>query len=113
MVPLIRSRASLRRIHAVNGTGRHAHSLNKSSIGEEERNAAKAVLDSDALTMGERCRAFEREFAAYLGVEQAVMVNSGSSANLIALFAMADALIPPTARCRAASCRDRKSSFQP
>jgi CDP-6-deoxy-D-xylo-4-hexulose-3-dehydrase len=68
--------------------------LNKSSIGEEERIAAKAVLDSDALTMGERCRAFEREFAAYLGVEQAVMVNSGSSANLIALFAMADALIP-------------------
>jgi CDP-6-deoxy-D-xylo-4-hexulose-3-dehydrase len=41
-----------------------------------------------------RCRAFEREFATYLGVEQAVMVNSGSSANLIALFAMADALIP-------------------
>ncbi len=68
--------------------------LNKSTIGEEERNAAKAVLDSDRLTMGERCHAFEREFASYLGVEHAVMVNSGSSANLIALFAMADALVP-------------------
>ena len=68
--------------------------LNKSTIGEEEKNAAKAVLDSDRLTMGERCRAFEREFASYLGVEHAVMVNSGSSANLIALFAMADALLP-------------------
>ena len=68
--------------------------LNKSSMGEEEKNAAKAVIDSDNLTMGEQCRAFEREFADYLGVEHAVMVNSGSSANLIALFAMADALIP-------------------
>jgi CDP-6-deoxy-D-xylo-4-hexulose-3-dehydrase len=68
--------------------------LNKSTIGEEERNAAKAVIDSDALTMGARCRAFEQEFANYLGVDHAVMVNSGSSANLIALFAMADALVP-------------------
>ena len=88
--------------------------LNKSSMGEEERNAAKAVLDSDALTMGERCRAFEREFADYLGVEHAVMVNSGSSANLIALFALADALVPVRRRVAgAASCRDRRSSFQP
>src|SRR3981081_3457973 len=67
---------------------------NKSTIGEEERNAAKAVIDSDALTMGARCRAFEQKFASYLGVDHAVMVNSGSSANLIALFAMADALVP-------------------
>ena len=43
--------------------------------------------------MGERCRAFERAFAGYLGVEHAVMVNSGSSANLIALFALADPLL--------------------
>ena len=68
--------------------------LNKSTIGEDEKNAAKAVLDSDQLTMGTRCRAFEQEFARYLGVEHAVMVNSGSSANLIALFTMADALVP-------------------
>jgi CDP-4-dehydro-6-deoxyglucose reductase, E1 len=68
--------------------------LNKSTIGPEEKDAVKAVLDSDQLTMGARCLAFEREFAAFLGVEHAVMVNSGSSANLIALFAMADALLP-------------------
>jgi CDP-6-deoxy-D-xylo-4-hexulose-3-dehydrase len=68
--------------------------LNKSTIGEEEKNAVRAVLDSDRFTMGDRCQAFEREFADYLGVEHAVMVNSGSSANLIALFVMADALIP-------------------
>src|SRR5262245_17218424 len=68
--------------------------LNKSTIGEEEKNAVRAVLDSDRFTMGDRCHAFEREFADYLGVGHAVMVNSGSSANLIALFVMADALLP-------------------
>jgi CDP-6-deoxy-D-xylo-4-hexulose-3-dehydrase len=68
--------------------------LNKSTLGEEEKAEAKAVLDSDRLTMGERCRTFERKFASHIGVEHAVMVNSGSSANLIALFAMADAAAP-------------------
>ncbi len=68
--------------------------LNKNTLGKEELDAAKAVLDSGQLTMGERCRAFERAFAAYLGVEHAVMVNSGSSANLLALFALANPLVP-------------------
>ncbi|MDH3582353.1 MAG: DegT/DnrJ/EryC1/StrS family aminotransferase, partial [Hyphomicrobiales bacterium] len=60
-----------------------------------EINAAKAVLDSGFMTMGERCRAFEAEFAEYFGAEHAVMVNSGSSANLLALFALADPLLKP------------------
>ena len=60
--------------------------LNKSTIGEEEKSAVRAVLESDRLTMGDRCRAFEQEFADFIGVEHAVLVNSGSSANLIALF---------------------------
>jgi CDP-6-deoxy-D-xylo-4-hexulose-3-dehydrase len=68
--------------------------LNTSTIGEAEKAAVKAVLDSGRLTMGECCRAFEQAFADYLGVEHAVMVNSGSSANLIALFALANPLVP-------------------
>jgi CDP-6-deoxy-D-xylo-4-hexulose-3-dehydrase len=68
--------------------------LNKSTLGNEELDAAKAVLDSGWLTMGKRCRAFERAFADYLGVRHAVMVNSGSSANLVALFALANPLLP-------------------
>ena len=68
--------------------------LNKNTIGEAEKAAVNAVLDSGRLTMGERCRAFERAFAGYIGVEHAVMVNSGSSANLIALFALANPLLP-------------------
>jgi len=74
--------------------------LNKSTIGEDEKNAVKAVLDSDRLTMGEQCGAFEREFASHIGVEHAVMVNSGSSANLIALFAMADTFASSDAALR-------------
>lgn len=41
------------------------------------------------LTQGEQVAAFEREFADWLGVKHAVMVNSGSSANLITMTALA------------------------
>jgi CDP-6-deoxy-D-xylo-4-hexulose-3-dehydrase len=67
--------------------------LNKSTIGDEEKSAVRAVLESDRFTMGDRCLAFEARFADYLGVEHAVMVNSGSSANLIALFVMNDPML--------------------
>lgn len=58
------------------------------TFGDEEIAAAKAVLDSRRLTMGERVAAFERAFAAFVGAPHAVMVNSGSSANLIMVDAM-------------------------
>ena len=48
----------------------------------------KSVLDSGQHTMGKSVSAFEREFANKLGASFAVMVNSGSSANLLALEAM-------------------------
>lgn len=53
-----------------------------------ERAAIIRVLDSRQLTMGEEVAAFEREFAAWHGMQHAIMVNSGSSANLIAVAAM-------------------------
>jgi CDP-6-deoxy-D-xylo-4-hexulose-3-dehydrase len=74
--------------------------LNTSTLGKEEISAAKAVLDSGNLTMGEQCRAFERAFAQYLDVEHAVMVNSGSSANLLAMFALANPLLKTRGRKR-------------
>jgi CDP-4-dehydro-6-deoxyglucose reductase, E1 len=67
--------------------------LTTNLLGEEEISAAKAALDSGFLTMGKLCEQFEREFANYNGVEHAVMVNSGSSANLLALFALANPLL--------------------
>lgn len=42
------------------------------------------VLLSGRLTMADRVRKFERTFADYVGAPYAVMVNSGSSANLLA-----------------------------
>src|SRR5436190_3745547 len=53
------------------------------TFGTGEIEAAKAVLDSGQLTMAGRVRDFEREFAAWVGVSHAIMVNSGSSANLL------------------------------
>ncbi|HVI42036.1 MAG TPA: DegT/DnrJ/EryC1/StrS family aminotransferase [Anaerovoracaceae bacterium] len=43
------------------------------------------TLLTEKFTMGEQVSAFETMFAEYVGVKHAMMVNSGSSANLIAL----------------------------
>jgi CDP-6-deoxy-D-xylo-4-hexulose-3-dehydrase len=40
------------------------------------------------LTTGKRAEAFEREFAAFCGLRKSLLVNSGSSANLLALSAL-------------------------
>jgi CDP-6-deoxy-D-xylo-4-hexulose-3-dehydrase len=47
--------------------------------------AAKKVLVSRQITMSKITSDFEKKFAQYLGVRFALMVNSGSSANLLAL----------------------------
>lgn len=57
--------------------------------GPEEKNAAVRVIESTFLTMGAEVKAFEAEFAAYLGARHGIMVNSGSSANLVAVAALA------------------------
>jgi CDP-6-deoxy-D-xylo-4-hexulose-3-dehydrase len=43
------------------------------------------VFRSGNLTMGKRVEEFESVFAKYLGTKNAIMVNSGSSANLLAV----------------------------
>lgn len=58
------------------------------SVSPEAIEAAVASLRSGQLTMGATVRAFEDAFADYVGVRYAVMVNSGSSANLLAVEAM-------------------------
>jgi CDP-6-deoxy-D-xylo-4-hexulose-3-dehydrase len=66
--------------------------------GPEEIEAAKRVLDSTFTTMGAEVKAFEAEFAAYFGMRHAIMVNSGSSANLVAVAALAYRQDRPLAR---------------
>lgn len=64
------------------------YSLASSSWGPEEIKAIQRVVDSGMYTMGENVKAFEREFAKYFGTKYAVMVNSGSSANLVAVASL-------------------------
>src|SRR5690242_3215222 len=47
--------------------------------------AATETLLTGRLTMGDRVREYEQRFAAFVGAKYAVMVNSGSSANLLAI----------------------------
>jgi CDP-6-deoxy-D-xylo-4-hexulose-3-dehydrase len=61
-------------------------------FGADEIRAMVDVLLSGRLTLGERIAAAEREFAAAVGAPFAVMVNSGSSANLLAIAAIVNKL---------------------
>lgn len=57
--------------------------------GREEVNAIKKVISSGRYTMGEEVKTFEKQFAEFFGSKYAVMTNSGSSANLITIAALA------------------------
>jgi CDP-6-deoxy-D-xylo-4-hexulose-3-dehydrase len=59
-----------------------------STWGPEELEAISRVIASDRLTLGPHVAQFEREFAAYHKTKYAVMTNSGSSANLLAVAAL-------------------------
>ena len=64
------------------------YELSSTSWGQEELDAMQRVLRSGRFTMGEQVRLFEDEFAARFGMNHAVMVNSGSSANLVGVAAL-------------------------
>jgi CDP-4-dehydro-6-deoxyglucose reductase, E1 len=64
------------------------YSLASDTWGIEEKNAIQRVIDSNRYTMGAEVAAFEEEFAKYIGSKYAVMVNSGSSANLLSIAAL-------------------------
>jgi CDP-6-deoxy-D-xylo-4-hexulose-3-dehydrase len=59
----------------------------------EVQAVVKAGLDF-WLTHGPEGEAFERELATFLGVRHAILVNSGSSANLVAFSALTSPLLP-------------------
>ena len=65
------------------------YELAASSWGAEEAEALQRVIASGRFTMGEQVAAFEREFADWFGVRHGIMVNSGSSANLVSVAALA------------------------
>lgn len=62
--------------------------LATSSWGQEEIAAMQRVIVSGMYTMGANVQAFEQAFAQYVGSRHCVMVNSGSSANLLIVAAL-------------------------
>lgn len=62
--------------------------LASSTWDEKEIEAINGVIAKDMYTMGAGVKQFEEDFAKYVNSKYAVMVNSGSSANLIAVAAL-------------------------
>lgn len=62
--------------------------LATSTWDENEYEALQKVIDSGMFSMGPKVKEFEEAFAAYIGSKYAVMVNSGSSANLAGVAAL-------------------------
>ena len=75
-----------------------AYELASTSWGQEELDAIARVLRDGRFTMGDSVRRFEQEFAATVGARHAVMTNSGSSANLVAVAALTHVGRRPLAR---------------
>ncbi|MCS4150709.1 DegT/DnrJ/EryC1/StrS family aminotransferase [Salinibacter ruber] len=69
--------------------------LNAPGYGAPEVLEALESLLSTWVTMGEKVYEFENQFADYLGAASGLMVNSGSSANLVALKTLRNATSEP------------------
>lgn len=67
---------------------------------EDEVEAAVSATLDFWLTLGPEGEAFERELAAFLGVKHSLLVNSGSSANLVAISALTTHKLPDHQRIR-------------
>lgn len=67
---------------------------------EDEVEAAVSATLDFWLTLGPEGEAFEKELAAFLGVKHCLLVNSGSSANLIALTCLTTHKLPDHKRIR-------------
>lgn len=64
------------------------YSLASTTWGQEELDAMQRVIESGMFTMGKHVAEFERIFAESVGSRYCVMVNSGSSANLVMVGAL-------------------------
>lgn len=63
-------------------------------VGEEERILLVEAALQCWLTLGEFGDRFETKLKAFLGVRDVILVNSGSSANLVALTALCSEMVP-------------------
>ncbi|MFN9348311.1 MAG: lipopolysaccharide biosynthesis protein RfbH [Planctomycetota bacterium] len=65
---------------------------------EDEVESAVGCLLDFFLTLGKQGEQFERDLASFLGVRNSVLVNSGSSANLLAFSALTSPKLPRESR---------------
>lgn len=64
------------------------YTLSDNTWDEKEYEALNNVIESGFFSMGEKVKTFEKEFAKKFNVKYAIMSNSGSSANLLAIAAL-------------------------
>lgn len=67
---------------------------------EDEVEAAVASTLDFWLTLGKEGEAFQKELSAFLGVRHSLLVNSGSSANLIAISSLTSPKLPDERRIK-------------
>ncbi|MEB3353208.1 MAG: DegT/DnrJ/EryC1/StrS family aminotransferase, partial [Cyanobacteriota bacterium] len=67
---------------------------------EDEVAAAVSTTLDFWLTLGSEGEAFQKELAAFLGVRHSLLVNSGSSANLVAISALTSPKLPDGRRIK-------------
>ncbi|MDE1313001.1 DegT/DnrJ/EryC1/StrS family aminotransferase [Vibrio aestuarianus] len=64
------------------------YSLASSTWDEKEYSAIQRVIDSDMFTMGKEVAQYEKDFAKFFGSKYALMVSSGSTANLLMIASL-------------------------
>ena len=66
---------------------KYFYPLLENTLSKDDLAAGINVIKSEQLTMSKKTKDFEFQFAKKIGAKYALMVNSGSSANLLATFA--------------------------
>ncbi|MBA6389402.1 DegT/DnrJ/EryC1/StrS family aminotransferase [Colwellia sp. BRX10-3] len=64
------------------------YALASSTWDENEYSAIQRVIDSDMFTMGKEVAEYEKDFAEFFGSKYALMVSSGSTANLLMIASL-------------------------
>ena len=73
-------------------TATKRYPLAQVSYGPEEIAAVNETLEAGETTCGKRVKTFEETFAKYVGRQHAIMVNSGSSADLLCALGLGHAV---------------------
>lgn len=81
-------KAIIKLINRYTKTDKKKYPLSPNSLTNDDIYKASRILFTKNITMGSQTKKFEKDFAKFLGAKYALMVNSGSSANLLALFTL-------------------------